>query len=458
MTDAKQRLRALDRLDTPDVWERALSLEPTSELDGSAEHPTRKRVVAIVVAFAVFAAAAAFAWQGFRSSTPTPAGPPDAISSTVLWPERTKAALTAAQASVDAGDPGTAWRTDPEKVAARFAEDVLGWGPAETPFQGGVAVSYVVTLADGATTGSAEVRLDRLALPCPSPAPGTASTCPPPFEDEVVTLRQEAATGDAGIWSVTEVRADGLRLDAQPGGVIQYGDPVTGSLTFPPTAPGFPDFSATSGVHIGVGHGCSSTTASVGIGEGSVSLVTRPIPPQGGGSAVKDCGPTPGAYIWIATGANSSPSDDFALDPLDLTAQGGRAVFYGLTLVPVQIAIPENGTGSPTSGPLTFAGELRCPAGEKAGGAIWDYGSDVRGTIVDPTTWVRESATGLDPALKLSFVKEAGDRDNVVLATSADGSVLAFVDFGVDKAGEYFPNDAEACPSSGIEDFNGHAK
>ena len=62
---------------------------------------------------------------------------------------------------------------------------------------------------------NAEAVLQRFAVPCPPPAPGTVSSCPPPYEGETITLRQEATTGPSGIWSVTEVRADELRLDGR---------------------------------------------------------------------------------------------------------------------------------------------------------------------------------------------------------------------------------------------------
>jgi hypothetical protein len=54
----------------------------------------------------------------------------------------------------------------------------------------------------------------------------------------------------------------------------------------------------------------------------------------------------------------------------------------------------------------------------------------------------------------LSFVDRAGDRDDVVVATRDDGVALAFVDFGVDETGRYYPGEAGACPSSGIEYFS----
>jgi hypothetical protein len=101
-----------------------------------------------------------------------------------------------------------------------------------------------------------------------------------------------------------------------------------------------------------------------------------------------------------------------------------------------------------------FSGVLECPGGERPGGATWDYGANTKGTIQDPVGWVHDNATGLDPDLVLSFLKNAGDLDNIVIATRLDGVVLAWVRFGLDDTGKYSPQTAEACNESGIQDFN----
>jgi hypothetical protein len=118
---------------------------------------------------------------------------------------------------------------------------------------------------------------------------------------------------------------------------------------------------------------------------------------------------------------------------------------------------PIDAAGNPSSQSPSFGGELVCPDGEEAGGAGWDYGPDPRGITRDAVGWVRTHATGIDETLTLALLTKAGDRDNVVVASRPDGTVLAFVDFGVDDRGRYFPGEAEACRSSGIEDFNGTA-
>lgn len=107
--------------------------------------------------------------------------------------------------------------------------------------------------------------------------------------------------------------------------------------------------------------------------------------------------------------------------------------------------------------PEVFNGELRCPAGEEDGWAGWDYGANPRGTISDPVRWFQENAVGLNPGLALSFVEEfrgsVDTLDNVVFAKNDDGLVVAFIEFGRDDEGRYFPSDARMCASAGIEEF-----
>ena len=116
------------------------------------------------------------------------------------------------------------------------------------------------------------------------------------------------------------------------------------------------------------------------------------------------------------------------------------------------------GSTSATVSPDPFDGVLRCPAGEEDGAGGWDYGANPRGTIDDPIAWTRENAVGLVAGVELSFVEEIhGSTDvleNVVLAKNEDGLVIAFIEFGRDESGRYFPNYFESCASSGIEEFS----
>jgi hypothetical protein len=105
---------------------------------------------------------------------------------------------------------------------------------------------------------------------------------------------------------------------------------------------------------------------------------------------------------------------------------------------PTDVPPPANASQQPT----TFDGQLQCSAGEEDGAVEWDYGANPKGTIEDPVRWFRDNALGLDPKLMLSFVEEfrgsPDTLDNVVMARSEDGRVVAFLEFGRDVNGRYF--------------------
>src|SRR3954470_9592569 len=124
--DWRPDLGVLDHLEMPaDVRDRV----GKTNVPLPPEHTTAKRMVAGVVAFAVFALAGVFAWQAFRPNEQgSVAGTPGEVTGTLIWPERTDAGLAAAQAQADSGDASVTWRLDPKQVATRFAEGVLGWG------------------------------------------------------------------------------------------------------------------------------------------------------------------------------------------------------------------------------------------------------------------------------------------------------------------------------------------
>jgi hypothetical protein len=327
MTDRKQRLRALDRLDTPDVWDRARSLDPVGELDGSSALPTRKRIVVIAVAFTVFAAAAAFAWRGF-GGTRVPAAPPDEIAISVVWPERTLSSLMEAQRSADAGVPGTAWRLDPAKVAARFVHHVMGWGTAEMD-------SASVQQMGAPTDGKVEVWVSPYVV-CPHAFPG--GHCPPPLEDEYLEMSQKATVGPGGIWSVTSVFAlDWQQLHLRPGQEVRRGDVVEGPILFPDLATQIDGFYGATGLHVGTDADCTARQ----IGEltpGDGPVLTISAPSQG--SWPVGCPASVGGYVWLATSTTAQAGGAGAADPLgsSRTKRGTRLIF-GLSMVPVDVLV-----------------------------------------------------------------------------------------------------------------------
>jgi hypothetical protein len=354
MTDARSRLRHLDRLDTPDVWLLATTFDPRPEKDEAASgHRSSKRSIAGIVAFAVFIAAGAFAWQAFRPVTRpgTALGP---IEGTILWPERTTATLAATQSLADSHDPSVAWRLDPGEIATRFAEDVLGWGAPQT--------GYVVSVADE-EAGAATVTLTRTPPPCPSPLPGATSTCPLPFAEERLTLRQAGTTGEAGVWSVTSVRASGLDLELDPGDVIRNDGTIQARWQLPAVAgDAVEGFAVSTGYEMGPGYPCEGGGREGPIrSDGSTRIAVYTSP---GALAGTDCGPSPASYVWIATSViprgQGSATGMFLPVPFPQGSQTPTTPttvrFYGLTVVPMLISLPETAPTSPSETASSEAG------------------------------------------------------------------------------------------------------
>ena len=337
MTDTKRRLRALDRLETPDVWRHATTLDLRPEMDEAASgHRSSKRSIAAIVAFAVFIAAGAFAWQALRPVT-RPETAPGPIEGTIVWPERTTAMLASVQSLADSGDPSVAWRLDPNEVATRFAEDVLGWGSPGSGYS-------VSTTQEGAA--AATVVVDRLPIHCPVQTPRTTPSCPPPFDDETLTLRQAGTTGETGVWSVTSVRASGLDLKLDPGDVIQNGGHIGARWNLPAAGEAVDGFAASAGYEMGLGYPCGyGATQGPSRSDGSTRLDVYASP---GALLGNHCGPLPASYAWIATSIipRGKASAMFVPHPLyqgSSTPTPPTSVqFYGLTVVPMLVSIPGN--------------------------------------------------------------------------------------------------------------------
>ena len=336
MTDAKSRLSPLDRLETPDVWRRATTLDLRSEMDEVASgHRSSKRSIAGIVAFVVFIAAGAFAWQALRPVTrpETRRGP---IEGAILWPERTTAMLASVQSLADSGDPSVAWRLDPEEVATRFAENVLGWGSPQSGYR-------VSTTQEEA--GAATVVVDRLPIHCPVPTPGTTPSCPPPFAEETLTLRQAGTLGETGVWSVASVRAPGLDLKLDPGDVIQNGDDIEARWHLPAAGEAVEGFAASAGYEMGAGYPCEFELMNGPIrSDGSTRLDVSVNP---GALLGNHCGPLPASYAWVATSVIPRGEGSSMFLPVPLyqgtsTPTPPTSVLYGLTVVPMLISLPGN--------------------------------------------------------------------------------------------------------------------
>jgi hypothetical protein len=235
--------------------------------------------------------ARAFAWQALRPTRQPPLNrSPIPIAGSIVWPERTAGTLASTQSLADGGDPSVAWRLDPEKVATRFAENVLGWGSP----QSGYTVS---TTQEGG--GAATVVVDRLPIHCPVRAPRTTPSCPPPFARETLTSRQPGTLGETGVWSVASVRASGLDLKLDPGDVIQNGGTIEARWHLPAARGAVEGFAASAGYEMGLGYPCGyGVRNGPSRSDGSTRLDVSPSP---GALLGNHCGPLPASYAWIAT-------------------------------------------------------------------------------------------------------------------------------------------------------------
>src|SRR3954470_7799786 len=99
--DWRPDLDVLDHLEMPaDVRDRV----GKTNVPLPPDHATAKRVIAGVVAFAVFALAAVFAWQAFRPDEHGSIAGTSGDVEMLIWPEQTDTALAAVQAQADSGD------------------------------------------------------------------------------------------------------------------------------------------------------------------------------------------------------------------------------------------------------------------------------------------------------------------------------------------------------------------
>ena len=198
--------------------------------------------------------------------------------------------LASAQSLADSDDPSVAWRLDPNEVATRFAEDVLGWGSRGSGYT-------VSTTREGAAAATAVV--SRLPVHCPVLAPGTTASCPPPFAEETLTLRQAGTLGETGVWSVTSARASGLDLNLAPGDVVPNGSNIDARVSLPATSAAIHGFEAVGGTDVGTGVMCEVETSGARLPSNVstvVSVYQRPDAKTG-----TECGPSPVSYAWIGT-------------------------------------------------------------------------------------------------------------------------------------------------------------
>ena len=316
------------------AWQR-LSSTSTSARDARSLPVANgwRRAAVFVTAFAVFAAAGGFAWIALRPmGRPGQSGQPtaDPVAGRIIWPERTGAQLAADQASADSGDPAAMWLLDPKTVAVQFAGNVLGWGPPTT---------YSVTphVSWGPSPSSQWVKIARYAVPCPAPAPGQPATCPPPFASETLTMTQAGTVGTGGIWSVSSVRASGLDINLQPGDTAANGSTIDGTVNFPATAAATTGFTAKAGLHIGTADNACGVLRLNTLHQSDTHLIQVSVPADTSSGTL--CGSLPASFAWAATASSSSGQEPFAgVACVRCTSP----YYYGLTVVPILVSIPEN--------------------------------------------------------------------------------------------------------------------
>src|SRR5512142_2365622 len=95
----REQMNGLDELEMGELWSEARRRTPRAQPEPPPPgRSTSSRILAAVVAFAVFIVAGAFAWQALRPGPTTVQAPGDGVSGVELWPERTAPDLAQAQA------------------------------------------------------------------------------------------------------------------------------------------------------------------------------------------------------------------------------------------------------------------------------------------------------------------------------------------------------------------------
>jgi hypothetical protein len=162
-----------------------------------------RRIGAAALAIVVAVGGTIGAFAAFRGSTaPTLASGRDRIALS-LWPRASM--LRTDQVTVDQGQEQ--WRLIPDRVAIRFAHEILGWDEVETR-PGGPG-------SCGTDPLCTRVSPDELVLPLYRLGGSSETT--------VVRLQRLVRSSGTGIWSVTEVASPLLPLELQPGTTVTAG-------------------------------------------------------------------------------------------------------------------------------------------------------------------------------------------------------------------------------------------
>lgn len=409
MSELKTKLRSVDTVPEPDLWDRverrARALPAGGEELPASPTPTGQRVAAAIVAFAVFGGAVALMAGVFDRETPivgnTPL--PSPVTFTFQADEYPSATLTLDGTRQEGQALSYSWDEDGgtsivDMVMPDLQETVDV--PAGAPL-----------VIDGNAT---EVRawVDR----------GDFSM-PPPRLYELELADAPTMPTEEG-WYVLEFVA------RWPQGGVTFLFPVQ-VVAAPETSP----------TPIDEPQRLLGRELALALG-----LRELEPPPEGEPWDKQGCeigmAEAKGGGMFCLDGAidPGDPDKDFKFHMLHLLLAGHRVTPQVIADVRIVLDLKDG----------DFDASLVCPGGAEPGGAGWDYGPDPQGITDDPVEWVGDNARGLDPALGLGMGRIPG---GVAVAALRGEQPLAYVEFREDASGRFFPVRATACPESGIEDF-----
>jgi hypothetical protein len=370
-----------------DVFERAKEGPTRADEPLPGMRPS-KRVITIVVAFAIFALGiSAFAIPALRMNDAAPRGGAGATLMP-LWPSQSPDQLDALQTSADAGSAD--WALSPQGVAAKFGQDVMGWPDAVAQrnaephcyVQQGASSSPVQcsSLPVGGFSVPAGVPPD-LAQATPSANVGPVTwlalyectACVNASPSEWIQVYQPLNQGPGGIWAVLQAQGE-ASVSVTVGQVVHDGASVSGTF-------------------YGVGNGSVVPTFGYGSCALGVASSTFHAPAESGVAAIQidvqlsGCeGAQPG-YVWAAFATSSLAGPESArLDPITAGAQSGTLA--SLTAASVTMIFPDGGVvaASTVTEPTTAVSPSAVAP------VTWSSYSDPMGFTIDlPSDWGKTS-------------------------------------------------------------------
>ena len=330
-----------------DVYQRAKA-GPTHVDEPVPEPKTSTRVITAVVAFAVFALAIGlFAIPALRTHT-TPA---DSASANVvaLWPVQTSDQMQKLQQDADAG--AADWSLDPQAIATKFGQEVMGWPDAVATRNFDPYCFDPASGGSGAPVPCGQLPVGGWSVPAgvppsvdsPSDVPdlGTVRAyavfpCDPKSCDlsqppEWVQLYQPLEQGQGGVWAVLQA-VGSPSLSVSPFQVVHEGATVSTSVLLD------------AGLHGTLAYGSCAVSAGT----------SDPTQVSGDGTGVQietevhlgtSCSGSQPGYVWAATADRSLVDGGSVEDPFN----GGQPVLTSLTAVPVMMVSGSSSSEAPVS-------------------------------------------------------------------------------------------------------------